>query len=128
MNKPEILGLEVLTPDGRGSIMSLHGRGVTVSLNSMKMNQTMFGRDQGNGGLHRFYPYPLVEIVKGRFNFIAEPYSTIPFDEIPKKAEILTCSSCGKTGSDVKLISFINKPSCEPCFKQFKDWLEAGKQ
>lgn len=78
MTKPELLGCEVLTPDGRGSIMTLHGRGVTVSLNSMRMGQTMFGRDQGNGGLHRFYPYALVEVIKGQYNFIKEPYSTIP--------------------------------------------------
>lgn len=65
MNKPELLDLEVNTPDGRGSILSLHNRGVVVSLNRLTHQQVCIGRDHGNGGLHRFYPYDQVEIIKG---------------------------------------------------------------
>ena len=43
MNKPEILGVEVLTPDGRGSILSLHHKRVTVRLNTIGHNQVMKG-------------------------------------------------------------------------------------
>jgi hypothetical protein len=67
MNVPEILGLEVITPDGRGKILSLHTRRVTVGLNTIYPNQEMIGlkRDEMNYS----YEYKDVEIIKGRYCF-----------------------------------------------------------
>jgi len=68
MNKPEILGLEVETPDGRGSILTLHFKRVTIALNSLSINKqesVIVGLYRGNGGLHRSYRYEDVEIIKG---------------------------------------------------------------
>jgi hypothetical protein len=38
MNKPDLLGVEVLTPDGRGSIVALHTCMVEVVLNCILPN------------------------------------------------------------------------------------------
>ena len=67
MNKPELLGLEVNTPDGRGSILVLYPKGVEVHLNSKMPGQEMKGRRKEE--LHYFYPYEDVEIIKGQYNF-----------------------------------------------------------
>jgi hypothetical protein len=67
MEVPNILGLEVNTPDGRGSILTLHTRGVEVHLNCIMPGQVMKGRRKEE--LHYFYPYDQVEIIKGQYNF-----------------------------------------------------------
>lgn len=68
MNKPELLDLEVNTPDGRGSILVLYPKGVVVCLNTIACRQEMQGRKHG-GEMHYFYPYDQVEIIKGQCNF-----------------------------------------------------------
>lgn len=68
MNTPALLGLEVETPDGRGSILSLHNKGVVVHLNTIQPGQVMKGRMHG-AQMHYFYQYSEVEIIKGRYNF-----------------------------------------------------------
>jgi hypothetical protein len=68
VNKPDLLELEVNTPDGRGSILSLHQRGVVILLNTIGHKQEMKGRKHG-AEMHYFYPYEDVEIIKGRYNF-----------------------------------------------------------
>ncbi len=67
MNVPDILGVEVITPDGRGSILSLHNRRVIVHVNTIQPNQVMKGdkRDE----MHYSYKYEDVEIIKGRYCF-----------------------------------------------------------
>jgi hypothetical protein len=67
MNKPEILGVEVLTPDGRGRILTLHTNRVIVRLNKIKFNQIMKGhkRDEMNYS----YAYEDVEVIKGQYCF-----------------------------------------------------------
>ena len=67
MNVPDILGVEVLTPDGRGSILSLHGRRVIVHLNKIEHNQVMIGSKRE--ALHYAYEYKDVEIIKGQYCF-----------------------------------------------------------
>lgn len=67
MNKPEILGLEVLTPDGRGSILSLHHKRVTVRLNTIGHNQVMKGTKREE--MNYSYEYEDVEIIKGQYCF-----------------------------------------------------------
>lgn len=67
MNVPDILGVEVLTPDGRGSILSLHQRKVIVHLNKKGMNQEMKGLRREE--LHYAYDYEDVEIIKGQYCF-----------------------------------------------------------
>lgn len=67
MTKPELLGLEVNTPDGRGSILSLHTRKVIVHLNRKMPNQEMKGLRREE--LHYAYDYEDVEIIKGQYNF-----------------------------------------------------------
>lgn len=67
MNKPDLLGLEVITPDGRGSILSLHSRRVIVHLNSRAHNQIMKGLKRGE--LHYSYEYKDIEIIKGQYCF-----------------------------------------------------------
>lgn len=69
MHKPEILGVEVITPDGRGSILSLHPGRVIVHLNKIEHGQVMKGSDRSNGGLHYAYKYEDVEIIKGQYCF-----------------------------------------------------------
>ncbi len=68
MNVPDLIGVEVLTPDGRGSILSLHPARVIVHLNSAHPDQEMKGDQRGNG-LHYSYLYEDVEIIKGRYCF-----------------------------------------------------------
>ena len=67
MNKPEILGIEVLTPDGRGSILSLHCKRVTVRLNVIKLNQIMKGTKREE--MNYSYEYEDVDIIKGQYCF-----------------------------------------------------------
>lgn len=67
MNKPEILGVEVLTPDGRGSILSLHTQKVIVHLNKIEHNQVMKGLKREE--LHYAYDYQDVEVIKGQYCF-----------------------------------------------------------
>ena len=67
MNKPEILGVEVLTPDGRGSILSLHHRRVTVRLNTINPNQIMKGTKREE--MNYSYEYENVEVIKGQYCF-----------------------------------------------------------
>lgn len=86
MNKPELLGLEVLTPDGRGHILSLHNKGVTVGLNILDPNNLpKVGILESKGGLHYFYKYEDVDIIKGRYCFddtrINFQYNQKPRDE-----------------------------------------------
>ena len=69
MNVPEILGIEVVTPDGRGSILSLHSGRVIVHLNKIEHKQIMKGIDRSNGGLHYAYKYEDVKIIKGQYCF-----------------------------------------------------------
>lgn len=67
MNVPDILGVEVITPDGRGSILSLHTRRVIVHLNKIAFNQVMKGDRREE--LHYSYEYKDVEIIKGQYCF-----------------------------------------------------------
>jgi len=67
MNKPEILGIEVLTPDGRGNILSLHCKRVTVRLNVIKLNQIMKGTKREE--MNYSYEYEDVDIIKGQYCF-----------------------------------------------------------
>ncbi|MES2428268.1 MAG: hypothetical protein V4560_14910 [Bacteroidota bacterium] len=45
----------ILTIDGKGRIMTIHPKVLTVSLNSIMQGQNLHGIDKGNGGLHRTY-------------------------------------------------------------------------
>ena len=67
MNVPDILGVEVLTPDGRGSILSLHYKRVTVRLNTIRHNQVMKGTKREE--MNYSYLYEDVEIIKGQYCF-----------------------------------------------------------
>lgn len=67
MNVPDLIGVEVLTPDGRGSILSLHPRRVIVHLNKIEMGQVMKGLRREE--LHYSYEYQDVEIIKGQYCF-----------------------------------------------------------
>jgi hypothetical protein len=69
MNKPDLLGVEVLTPDGRGSILSLHKRCVKVHLNRIEAGQVMKGRKSSSAHLHYAYNYEDVIIIKGQYCF-----------------------------------------------------------
>ena len=69
MNVPDILGVEVITPDGRGSILSLHPRRVIVHLNKIEFKQIMKGSQSGAGSMHFAYEYKDVEIIKGQYCF-----------------------------------------------------------
>lgn len=67
MNVPDIIGVEVMTPDGRGSILTLHPKRVIVSLNTIQANQIMKG--QQRAAMHYAYEYKDVEVIKGRYCF-----------------------------------------------------------
>ena len=67
MNIPEILGVEVLTPDGRGSILSLHHKRVIVRLNKIEYNQVMKGDKIDE--MNYSYEYKNVEVIKGQYCF-----------------------------------------------------------
>ena len=69
MNIPDILGVEVITPDGRGEILSLHNGRVIVLLNKIQHKQVMKGSNRSNGGLNYAYKYEDVEIIKGQYCF-----------------------------------------------------------
>lgn len=70
MNVPEILGCEVLTPDGRGSILSLHPKKVIVGLNTIQFQQVMKGMRREE--MHYAYNYEDVEVIKGSYCFNEE--------------------------------------------------------
>ncbi len=57
MEIPEILGVEVITPDGRGSILSLHNGRVIIHLNKIEHKQIMKGENRPPGRLHYAYKY-----------------------------------------------------------------------
>lgn len=67
MNIPDILGLEVITPDGRGYILSLHNKRVVVRLNQIKYKQNMKGEKRED--MNYAYKYEDVEIIKGQYCF-----------------------------------------------------------
>jgi hypothetical protein len=86
MNKPEIIGCEVITPDGRGNILSLHNGGLTVHLNKKHHNQVMIGRKHG-AELHYFYKYDEVDLIKGQYCFNDERIS-FQYDDITKQTKL----------------------------------------
>jgi hypothetical protein len=49
------IGAPIATIDGVGSLLTLHGRAVEVSLKQISYKQELHGFDKGNGGLHRTY-------------------------------------------------------------------------
>lgn len=67
MNVPEILGVEVVTPDGRGRILTLHPRRVIVSLHRIEVNQVMKGDKREM--MDYSYEYKDVHVIKGQYNF-----------------------------------------------------------
>ena len=67
MKVPDLIGVEVLTPDGRGSILTLHPARVVVRLNSVDIGQEMKGSKKSE--LNYAYPYGDVEIIKGQYSF-----------------------------------------------------------
>lgn len=79
MNVPDILGVEVITPDGRGSILSLHPRRVIIQLHTINPGQKMKGDRREE--MHYSYKYEEVEIIKGRYCFddktIEQRYNTV---------------------------------------------------
>lgn len=83
MNRPNEFGCEVITPDGRGQILAMHGRGVVVGLNHIEFGQQLSGLDRGNGGRHRFYQYAEVHIIKGSycFNDRADDYNEQSYND-----------------------------------------------
>lgn len=72
MNVPDILGVDVITPDGRGSVLCLHMRRVTVLIYTIERGQVMQGLQSGTGSMHYSYKYEDVEIIKGRYCFNEE--------------------------------------------------------
>jgi len=68
MDKPEILGIEVLTPDGTGSILSLHNNRVVVVLDKIEHGQVMKGNYRGSGTMHYTYKYEDITIIKKQLN------------------------------------------------------------
>lgn len=66
MEKTNLIGLLVITPDGQGSIISLHAK--KVVLHTIEPGQKMKGIQKDN--MHYAYDYGDVEIIKGRYNFI----------------------------------------------------------
>jgi len=67
MNVPDLIGVEVITPDGRGSILTLHPNRVIVRLNIIKFNQKMQGDKREE--MNYSYRYEDVEIIKGQYYF-----------------------------------------------------------
>jgi hypothetical protein len=67
MNVPDLIGVEVLTPDGRGKILSLHTKRVTILLHRILFQQKMKGIECSKGGLHYSYMYKDVEVIKGQY-------------------------------------------------------------
>jgi len=67
MQVPDIIGVEVLTPDGRGSILTLHPKRVIVRLHKIEFNQKMKGDKRDD--LNYSYEYDKVEIIKGQYCF-----------------------------------------------------------
>lgn len=70
MNVPDLIGIEVVTPDGRGSILSLHPKKVIVHLNKLMPNQYTKGIQRE--ALQFAYDYEDVEIIKGQYCFNEE--------------------------------------------------------
>lgn len=67
MNVPDIIGCEVMTPDGRGQILSLHPRRIIVLLHRIEFQQVMKG--DFRAGMQYSYEYKDVEIIKGQYCF-----------------------------------------------------------
>ena len=74
MNVPDIIGVEVITPDGRGSVLSLHPNRVIVHLNAKPPNKIMKGGKRGE--MHYSYLYKDVEVIKGQYCFNDESVNT----------------------------------------------------
>ncbi len=70
MNIPEILGVEVMTPDGRGSVLSLHNGKVHICLNKIMSRQIMIGDRRSE--MHYAYDYDQVTVIKGQYSFDEE--------------------------------------------------------
>lgn len=68
MTKPELLGVEVLTPDGRGEILAFYQEKVKVGLNRIAFRQEMKGMKSG-GEMHYTYKYEDVTVIKGQYCF-----------------------------------------------------------
>lgn len=99
MNVPEILGVEVMTPDGRGSVLSLHHGMVVVALNKIEFGQVMKGsqRTDYKGSMHYAYEYQDVEVIKGQyfFNDNPAPYTEYCAEELETVNKKCLCSKCG---------------------------------
>lgn len=67
MNVPDLIGVEVITPDGRGSILTMHPRRVVVRLNKISPGQVIRGRKRDE--MNYSYDYKDVEIIKGQYCF-----------------------------------------------------------
>lgn len=64
MEKPNIIGSEVITPDGRGCIKSLHENRVVIEVYVRDLNQNLNGKITTIKN-HFSYYYNEVEIIKG---------------------------------------------------------------
>lgn len=84
MNVPDILGVEVITPDGRGSILSLHNRKVIVHIHTIQPNQVMKGDRREE--MHYAYDYKDVEIIKGQYCF-DDKRINLQYESVPSEIE-----------------------------------------
>jgi hypothetical protein len=76
------IGCPVKTIDGLGTVLVIHPKAVTVSLNKISLDQTLHGVEKGNGGLHRTYLYK-----DSFFTLILRPLSDMTDEE---RAEAFT--------------------------------------
>ena len=118
MNVPDILGVEVLTPDGRGSILSLYNRKVIVHINKVEPNQVMKGDRREE--MHYAYDYKDVRIIKGQYCFddkrINLQYESVPSEiennNVYKQYDLLTSKGQFNTNNlDIK-------DECEKAYEQ----------
>ena len=74
MKKLDILGSEVMTPDGKGSITSLHTNKVLVGLNKIEFKQKMVGLPDTISTMHYYYDYEDVndEITNGKISLLTK--------------------------------------------------------
>lgn len=75
----------VSTIDGIGTVLTIHPKGVTVSLNKISLGQTLHGFESGNGGLHRTYLFK-----DSFFKLILRPLSDMSFNEAVELIKIET--------------------------------------
>lgn len=61
MKKLDILGSEVTTPDGKGTITALHTKKVLVCLDKIEFKQVMAGIPDNSSTMHYYYDYEDVE-------------------------------------------------------------------